>query len=286
MMWALFLAIIMVPAIECEPDNFWSNFIPKIPSITLPPPEDLEYLKDFVSLIPQKTSSSPQELEDFVKGLEGIFLPPNTTPLRNGEYLRKDQCQYTCKETGGCSTQLVVDWATVTNNWEANTYSECASSSNNGKCRERVTSCEDCNKVIDCEKENAAENGVEKLVASKCSISGSIGSDQEEARVFCFDVCSGQDNCKCGTMVYKHGKEIHEEELNEYGVSCGSHNAEGVPLTELTALAGTANLPSYYRYGLTTRDSDSCSPIQCRRGNKCCEVFARREGASICPASC
>ena len=119
-MWALFLAIIMVPTIECVPDNFfngWSNFFPKIPSITLPPPEDLKYLKDFVSLIPLKKPSSPQELEDFVKGLEGIFLPTNTTPLRNGEYLREDQCQYTCKETGGCSTQLVVDWATATNNW-------------------------------------------------------------------------------------------------------------------------------------------------------------------------
>ena len=152
---------------------------------------------------------------------------------------------------------------------EANTYSECASSLNNGKCRERVTSCEDCNKVvsnstllfnfttivvsfyeqvIDCEIEQAAENGVEKLVASKCS----IGSDQE-ARVFCFDVCSenteDQDNCKCGTMVYKHGREIHEEELNEYGVSCGG--AVGVPLTELTALVHTFVYISTNFFGTT-----------------------------------
>ena len=157
---------------------------------------------------------------------------------------------------------------------EANTYSECASSLNNGKCREKVTSCEDCNKVvsnstllfnfttivvsfyeqvIDCEKEKAAENGVEKLVASKCS----IGSDQE-ATVFCFDVCSenneDEDNCKCGTMVYKHGREIHEEELNEYGVfECDfvDFMAFGVPLTELTALVHTFVYISTNFFGTT-----------------------------------
>ena len=109
--------------------------------------------------------------------------------------------------------------------------------------------------VIDCEKEKAAENGVEKLVASKCS----IGSDQE-ARVFCFDVCSenteDQDNCKCGTMVYKHGREIHEEELYEYD-DIFSHYDEyeydslGVPLTELTALVHTFVYISTNFFGTT-----------------------------------
>ena len=37
-----------------------------------------------------------------------------TTSLSLGEYLREGQCQYTCKESGGCNTQLVVDWANVT----------------------------------------------------------------------------------------------------------------------------------------------------------------------------
>ena len=43
----------------------------------------------------------------------------STTPLKSGEYLREGQCQYTCTETGygGCSAQLVVDWANVTENW-------------------------------------------------------------------------------------------------------------------------------------------------------------------------
>ena len=154
---------------------------------------------------------------------------------------------------------------------EANTYSECASSLNNGKCREKVTSCEDCNKVvsnstllfnfttivvsfyeqvIDCEKEKAAENGVEKLVASKCS----IGSDQE-ATVFCFDVCSenneDEDNCKCGTMVYKHGREIHEEELYEYNEYDCPLDSLGVPLTELTALVHTFVYISTNFFGTT-----------------------------------
>ena len=42
-----------------------------------------------------------------------------TTSLSLGEYLREGQCQYTCTETGygGCSAQLVVDWANVTENW-------------------------------------------------------------------------------------------------------------------------------------------------------------------------
>ena len=103
--------------------------------------------------------------------------------------------------------------------------------------------------MIDCEKEKAAENGVEKLVASKCS----IGSDQE-ARVFCFDVCSENwedDNCKCGTMVYKHGREIHEEELNEYVSECPPLMADGVPLTELTALVHTFVYISTNFFGTT-----------------------------------
>ena len=40
-----------------------------------------------------------------------------TTSLSLGEYLREGPCQYTCKESGGCNTQLVVDWANVTQKW-------------------------------------------------------------------------------------------------------------------------------------------------------------------------
>ena len=39
------------------------------------------------------------------------------TRLRSGDYLSQGQCQYSCKDTGGCSTQLVVDWASDTQNW-------------------------------------------------------------------------------------------------------------------------------------------------------------------------
>ena len=104
--------------------------------------------------------------------------------------------------------------------------------------------------VIDCEKEKAAENGVEKLVASKCSIGGDT-----EATVFCLDVCSGnnedEDNCKCGTMVYKHGREIHEEELYEYDEYDCPLDSLGVPLTELTALVHTFVYISTNFFGTT-----------------------------------
>merc|ERR1712110_622022 len=190
----------------------WSRIFQKAPFNTpspSSPPDSGNVFKDIVGLIPKKTPSTPGELEDFFKDLQGIFQnSPSTTSLRSGEFLREGQCQYTCTETGygGCSAQLVVDWANVTENWAEVTYSECASSLNKGKCRERITGCNDCNKVIDCEKERAPENGVEKLIARTCrsSFNG----------VTCLDSCPGddlQDDCKCGTKVYKQGRAISEE---------------------------------------------------------------------------
>ena len=32
-----------------------------------------------------------------------------TIPLNFGESLREGQCQYTCEETGGCKTELVIN---------------------------------------------------------------------------------------------------------------------------------------------------------------------------------
>ena len=81
--------------------------------------------------------------------------------------------------------------------------------------------------VIDCEKEKEPENGVEKLAAGYCSYDG--------GEVLCIDSCPpGQENCACGIMVYKHGRQIPREELYEYGILCLA--AVGIPLTELTAL--------------------------------------------------
>ena len=133
-MLALVIAIIVVPAIEmrcpifstCEQeDEFfpgWSQIFKKAPFNTPshpPLPDSGNIFKDFVGLIPKKTPT-PGELNDFFKDLQGIFQnSPSTTPLKSGEYLRQGQCQYTCTETGygGCSAQLVVDWANVTENW-------------------------------------------------------------------------------------------------------------------------------------------------------------------------
>ena len=133
-MLALVIAIIVVPAIEmrcpifstCEQeDEFfpgWSHIFKKTTFITPspPPPQESKIVfKDLVGLIPKKTPT-PGELNDFFKDLQGIFQnSPSTTPLKSGEYLRQGQCQYTCTETGygGCSAQLVVDWANVTENW-------------------------------------------------------------------------------------------------------------------------------------------------------------------------
>ena len=49
---------------------------------------------------------------------KSITAPPTSSlSLSPGEYLREGMCQYTCKESGGCNTQLVVDWAKVTEKW-------------------------------------------------------------------------------------------------------------------------------------------------------------------------
>ena len=139
-MLALAFVLIVVPVIQmrcpifsrCEQDDFfpgWSQIFKKAPFNTPspppssppppPPPDSSIVFKDFVGLIPKKTPT-PGELEDFFKDLQGIFHnSPSTIPLKSGEYLRQGQCQYTCTEAGygGCSAQLVVDWANVTENW-------------------------------------------------------------------------------------------------------------------------------------------------------------------------
>ena len=50
---------------------------------------------------------------------------PHTSSLSlsPGEYLREGMCQYTCKESGGCNAQLVVDWTKVTEKWCGNSKS-------------------------------------------------------------------------------------------------------------------------------------------------------------------
>ena len=68
----------------------------------------------------------------------------------------------------------------------------------------------------------------------------------------CLNSCPGgegdlQDDCKCGTKVYKQGGAISEEELYKYkvGVGCVSFNAIGTPLARLTALV-RFQPPCYY----------------------------------------
>ena len=87
--------------------------------------------------------------------------------------------------------------------------------------------------VIDCKKEEAPYDGVEKLIASTCTNDG--------GEVLCFNSCPGegdydygQEECKCGIMIYKNGRQIIGDQMNEYGIFCFSSN--GTPLTELTAL--------------------------------------------------
>ena len=96
-MLALAIAIIMVPPIEME----------KTPT----PGELGDFFKDLQAKL--------KVIQNLQEKLKIIHNSPSTTPLKNGEYLREGQCQYKCTETGygGCSTQLVVDWANVTENW-------------------------------------------------------------------------------------------------------------------------------------------------------------------------
>ena len=109
-MLTLAIVLIVVPAIEmrcpifssCEQeDEFfpgWARLFKKAPFKTPP--------------------STPGELEDYFKDLQAIFQnSSSTTPLKSGEYLMEGQCLYTCTETGGCSAQLAVDWANVTEYW-------------------------------------------------------------------------------------------------------------------------------------------------------------------------
>ena len=111
--------------------------------------------------------------------------------------------------------------------------------------------------MIDCEKERAPENGVEKLIASTCR--SSLSFDGEEVTVTCLKSCPGddlQDDCKCGTKVYKQGRAISEEELYKYGVgSLGTYDcafaAIGTPLAELTALVRFQLTCLFYPFDLS-----------------------------------
>ena len=84
--------------------------------------------------------------------------------------------------------------------------------------------------MIDCKTEEAPYNGVEQLIASRCSNDGGV--------VSCINSCPGeessQEECRCGTILYKNGRPLFGDQLNDYGILCFSAN--GTPLTELTAL--------------------------------------------------
>ena len=131
-MKSLFFSIaFIVPSIEmwcpiftkCEQEDDifpnWSRIFPKAPSIVLPQDgEKNKLLKDLVDLIPKNVPSSPSELKTFFTDLKSTLTSStSTTPLSPGEYLREGQCQYTCKKTGGCKTELVVDGADITETW-------------------------------------------------------------------------------------------------------------------------------------------------------------------------
>ena len=127
----LAIAVIVVPSIEmrcsiftrCEQEDDifpnWSRIFPKAPSIV--PPQNREknkLFKDLVNLFPKNVPSSPSELKTFFTDLKSTLTSrTSTTPLSLGEYLREGQCQYTCKETGGCKTELVVGGANITDTW-------------------------------------------------------------------------------------------------------------------------------------------------------------------------
>ena len=181
-MKSLFFSIaLIVPSIEmrcpiftrCEQEDDilpnWSPIFPKAPSIIFPQNrKKKELLKDLVDLFPKNVPSSPSELKTFLTDLKSTLTSKtSTTPLSPGEYLREGQCQYTCKKTGGCKTELVVDGANITETWyshkqylkkswhhnnilvlrSAVTEANCVSSLNDGKCSGRVNGCNDCNKV-------------------------------------------------------------------------------------------------------------------------------------------
>ena len=84
--------------------------------------------------------------------------------------------------------------------------------------------------MIDCKTEEAPYNGIEQLIASRCSNDG--------GDVSCFNSCPAGDNeeCRCGTMVYKNGRPLSEDQMNDYDIGILCFSANGTPLTELTAL--------------------------------------------------
>ena len=77
--------------------------------------------------------------------------------------------------------------------------------------------------MINCEKERAPENGVEKLIATTCS----AFYEGEELTVRCFDSCP---------EVYKQGRAVSEEELYKYQLGDCFETSFGRPLAELTSL--------------------------------------------------
>ena len=91
--------------------------------------------------------------------------------------------------------------------------------------------------MIDCEKEKAPENEVEKIVVRTCINDGGDVSCSNSCPPGDLDygaIVDGQENCSCGIIVYNNGRQIFGDELNEYGIFC--INAVATPLTELTAL--------------------------------------------------
>ena len=95
--------------------------------------------------------------------------------------------------------------------------------------------------MIECPTPRSPEDGVEELIARTCRINGD--------EVNCSDSCPGdtnglyqQDDCKCGTMVYKQGRTLSEEELYELGYGVCSLSSSATPLARLTALVKLNNL--------------------------------------------
>lgn len=172
-------------------------------------------------------------------------------PLEAGESLREGHCEYTCGDTGGCTTELVVNLSEVreqteTNGeWSALTKTECASSYNNGICGTKISGCNNCNKVIDCKGTTFPHNGVELLDGTKCPASlydkedirrhnlfydDNVDEDGQYFNLDCDDTCietNQEVSCACGKMIYKEGRPVPGNELAAYGILC--YHCPGCP---------------------------------------------------------
>ena len=77
-----------------------------------------KHIKELVDLFPKNVPTSPLDPQIYFTDLKSTLTSrTSTTPLSLGEYLREGQCQYTCKKTGGCKTELVVTGANITEEW-------------------------------------------------------------------------------------------------------------------------------------------------------------------------